>query len=254
MIAAELTGILEQYSGAVQDKKRFVGLMKDLFPGQLRETNLLIALSDMGFPAEIATAEQITGALAYRFVKRLMDEYGVNQVYADWAVAMWCVCYGQNLLHKPCAIALSESGDRGKPGVRQGVSGETRQQELPHRPENSNNHIPRTKVQRIRNVLADLFLMEEKYETKEIVSRIHAATGIKESTILPSDMCYNHNIFKAADFDKQLRIFVKLNYRTYRYVGENYPYTGAIQHRFKNGDLVTVGNWQDGVFTRYLDV
>ena len=92
--------MLRQYPNAVAEKKKFCGLMKDFFPGQQMQVHLINTTYELGIVEELTKAPQITNAFAFRFVKRLVDEYGVSRINADWAVSVWCVCYGKQLLHK----------------------------------------------------------------------------------------------------------------------------------------------------------
>jgi len=94
------TKLLAEYINALSDRKRFAGLVRDFMPGQFLQTNLLIMLYDINFHEEIEKTAQITKNFAYRFVKRLCDEYGVSESNANWAVELWCVCYGENILNK----------------------------------------------------------------------------------------------------------------------------------------------------------
>lgn len=66
------------YPEAVADTKVFAGLMKDLFPGQQMQINLINTTYALGIAGEIADAAHINNAFAFRFVKRLVDEYGVS--------------------------------------------------------------------------------------------------------------------------------------------------------------------------------
>ena len=104
MFEDDFSKMLRDYPAAVTDKKVFAGLMKDLFPGQQMQINLMNTTYELGIANEIAGVAHINNAFAFRFVKRLVDEYGVSRLNADWAVSVWCVCYGQRLLHKPCDI------------------------------------------------------------------------------------------------------------------------------------------------------
>ena len=125
MFEDDFSKMLRDYPAAVTDKKVFAGLMKDLFPGQQMQINLMNTTYELGIANEIAGVAHINNAFAFRFVKRLVDEYGVSRLNADWAVSVWCVCYGQRLLHKPCDIQISRSGNSGRPpsGRRQAIWG-----------------------------------------------------------------------------------------------------------------------------------
>lgn len=105
--------MLQKYPDAVKDKKVFVGLLKDYFPEQQMQVNLINNLFAMGIAEDIQNAAFINNAFAFRFVKALMDNHGVSRINADWAASVWCVCYGQKILHKQCDIKLGAM----KPGT-----------------------------------------------------------------------------------------------------------------------------------------
>lgn len=119
MFEDDFSKMLRDYPDAVSDKKVFVGLLKDLFPGKPMQINLISTTYGLGIASEIAGVAQINNAFAFRFVKRLVDEYGVSRMNADWAVSVWCVCYGQRLLHKPCAIQISRAKSGAAPAIKE---------------------------------------------------------------------------------------------------------------------------------------
>ena len=106
MFEVQFQQLLTEYIDALPNRSRFVGLVKDFFPGQQMKINLLVTAYDIGLCKAIETASSIDNVFAFRFVKRLMDEYGISRMNADWAVSIWCVCYGKNVLHKPCEIKI----------------------------------------------------------------------------------------------------------------------------------------------------
>jgi len=118
MFEDSFADMLRQYPEAVTEKKRFFGLMKDYFPGQQMQINLINTTFDLGIVDELAKTSQITNTFAFRFVKRLVDEYGVSRINADWAVSVWCVCYGKQLLHKPCDIEISKARTGSAPVIK----------------------------------------------------------------------------------------------------------------------------------------
>ena len=109
--------LLRQYPNAVENKKQFVGLMKDFFPGQQKQVNLISITYDLGIASDIAKAPEISNPFAFKFVKQLVDEYGVSRVNADWAVSVWCVCYGQQVLGKSCEIKISKAKSGAAPAI-----------------------------------------------------------------------------------------------------------------------------------------
>ena len=112
MFEKEFEKVLSQYRDAVDDKKKFTGLIKDFFhnPEDVKAVNLILMAYDMGIVEDMNKTARINNTFAYRYVKQLMDDYGMSRVNADWIVSMWCVCYGSHLLNKPCEIKLQEQG------------------------------------------------------------------------------------------------------------------------------------------------
>ena len=52
----------------------------------------------------------------------IVQNYGIFRTdlkgkNADWAVSVWCVCYGKNILHKPCDIEISQAKSGQKPAI-----------------------------------------------------------------------------------------------------------------------------------------
>ncbi len=111
--------LLRQYPNAVENKKQFVGLMKDIFPGQQMQVNLINITYDLGIASDIAKAPEINNPFAFKYVKQLVDEYGVSRVNADWAVSIWCVCYGQRVLGKRCEIQISKAKSGAAPAIHE---------------------------------------------------------------------------------------------------------------------------------------
>lgn len=112
MFETELEKMLSQYLDAVDDKRRFTGLIKDYFfkPEDVKSVNLLLMAYNMGIVEDIQRTARITNAFAYRYVKQLMDDYGMSRVNADWIVSVWCVCFGARTLGKACEIKLQQQG------------------------------------------------------------------------------------------------------------------------------------------------
>lgn len=130
MFETEFERLLSTYRDAIGIRSRFSGLVKDFFPGQQMQVNLLLAAYDLGVASELETVRVINNAFAYRFVKRLIDEYGISRANADWAVSAWCVCYGQHILKKPCDIKISSGKKGAAPVIEEEKTGVTQYGEL----------------------------------------------------------------------------------------------------------------------------
>lgn len=109
--------LLKDYPDAVSDKRKFMGLLKDYFPDRQMQVNLINTVHALGIVQDIQGSSQINNAFAYRYVKRMVDEFGVSRLNADWAVSIWCVCYGQNTLGKRCDIKISQAKSAAAPAI-----------------------------------------------------------------------------------------------------------------------------------------
>lgn len=106
MFEKDFENMLRTYGDSIDDKKRFLGTIADLFPNDKKNLNLMIFAYNIGIAQEIQKVPKITNAFAYRFVKQLVDDYGLSRANADWVISVWCVCYGKNILGKDCEIKL----------------------------------------------------------------------------------------------------------------------------------------------------
>lgn len=102
--------MLRQHQASLDDRKKFTALVKDLFPDQAKNVNLLLMAYNMGIAQDIQTASHINNTFAFRYVKQLMDDFGMSRVNADWIVSVWCSCYGGKVLGKACDISIQKEG------------------------------------------------------------------------------------------------------------------------------------------------
>lgn len=117
MMENKLTQVLSDNQDKIDNRKIFYGIIKDSFSTERMKSNLLLNLYDMKIHEEIFNTSVIGNAFAFRFVKRLIDEYGVSRKNADWAVSYWCVCYGRNVLGKKCEIKLADYDSASAPVI-----------------------------------------------------------------------------------------------------------------------------------------
>ena len=90
--------MLTRHQASLDDRKKFTALVKDLFPDQAKNVNLLLMAYNMGIAQDIQNASHINNTFAFRYVKQLMDDFGMSRVNADWIVSVWCSCYGGKFL------------------------------------------------------------------------------------------------------------------------------------------------------------
>lgn len=110
MFEQDFENMLRTQGAALDDKKRFTALVRDLFPAQARNVNLLLMAYSIGIAQDIQTASHIDNTFAFRYVKQLIDNYGMSRANADWVVSVWCSCYGAKVLGKRCEIEVHATG------------------------------------------------------------------------------------------------------------------------------------------------
>jgi len=82
--------------------------------------------------------------------------------------------------------------------------------------------------------------------TAEIVELVHGKFGRNKTSILPSDYCYNR-LNAGINFDKRKHIFIMIGVGEYKYVGENYSYTGFIYCKPQEEiEEKIAGEWKNG--------
>ena len=79
MFEQAFESMLRKYGSAIDEKKRFTGLVKDYFPDQAKNINLLLMAYNMDIAQSIRSVGKINNTFAFRFVKQLMDEFGLSQ-------------------------------------------------------------------------------------------------------------------------------------------------------------------------------
>ena len=104
-----------------------------------------------------------------------------------------------------------------------------------------------TKINRDSDVELAYRKAEHLFEKKRIYNRRQIINIVNneyhtEGSIIPSDYCYNRiNLDIADDFERRMHLFVYVRKNAYEYIGENFPYTGNIEHKD-----ICVGRWENG--------
>lgn len=85
--------------------------------------------------------------------------------------------------------------------------------------------------------------------SKDIKDKLIKRFNTHKNSIILSDYCYNR-YNKGIVFNQHL--FIYIDRSTYKYVGENYPYTGFIFQKSKGSEYESVvGEWNNGRFHFY---
>lgn len=96
----------------------------------------------------------------------------------------------------------------------------------------------------IYNQLKSELIIETIYSLSEILTILNTKFNTNKRSIIPSDYCYNR-LNKGIKFNKHIFIYLERN--LYKYVGENYKYTGKVYHKPRKSRLdVVVREWKNG--------
>lgn len=85
---------------------------------------------------------------------------------------------------------------------------------------------------------------EEPIPTSVIQREIERLGSYAKGSILPSDYCYN--LLNSSPCSFKHPVFIRTERGRYKYVGPNYPYTGAIFWKPQNRKERQVGRWNAG--------
>lgn len=99
-----LADIIKMYPNTLSSKQQLQGILRDMFPGETVRINLLLQAYDQGIYQDITNASVINSPFAYRHKKKLIENYGVSNEFADWAITVWCIAYGSLVLRKTCEV------------------------------------------------------------------------------------------------------------------------------------------------------
>lgn len=97
---------MKKYPHAPGYKSRFPGLFREHVHGETRDLGLLLLAWKQGISEEVAAATNLNASFVHRFSRKMSSGTGTSREWCDWAVTMWCVCYGERVLHKNCDLEI----------------------------------------------------------------------------------------------------------------------------------------------------
>lgn len=96
----------------------------------------------------------------------------------------------------------------------------------------------------VREVFKGVKLYEE-FTRAEVIHMVFVKYGRNKESIIPTDYCYNR-YNKGIKIEKRLRIFEYTCDKKFKYLGENYPYTGRVFHKPKGCCEICIGELING--------
>ena len=122
--------MLRNYPQAISERRKLVGLMHDLFPEEQMRVNLVVLAYDVGITEDLAKAVTIDASLISRCSKRMVQGHGVSIENAEWSAAVWCVCYGGEILGKAVDSEVSIPDYQGKKTSKHNAVGKTATEDI----------------------------------------------------------------------------------------------------------------------------
>ena len=120
----EFISLLQSHPECLFDEKKFRAILSDLFPRDVQMNNILVNLFHLGLPREIEELQVINDPVYYKYKKKVVKIYGIDQKLADDAIRFWFVCYGQSVLKRTVKISAIAPGVPGEqPETDQPVNG-----------------------------------------------------------------------------------------------------------------------------------
>lgn len=89
----DLAEIFRSYPGCVNTRSQLLALMRDLYHTEKRSVNLVMIAYDSGIAARIAGLKAISSDQYQRFAARLINDYGLQEQYANEAIEIWAKAY-----------------------------------------------------------------------------------------------------------------------------------------------------------------
>jgi hypothetical protein len=85
----DLKKALSVSEDCLQSRARLKGIMRDLYPEEKREVNILLNVFESGAPSRIARQGAVSGEEYKIFLKKIVGEYAMQEYYAMQALDAW---------------------------------------------------------------------------------------------------------------------------------------------------------------------
>lgn len=99
-----LARLIQDYPGALSDRRKLQALLLDLFPQDRRKRNLLMIVFDDGIVDEMRGLAQMDKLTLHRYVRSIEQGYDIRAKSAETAVMAWAEAMGLS------AVSQSEKG------------------------------------------------------------------------------------------------------------------------------------------------
>lgn len=83
-----LKTVISQHPGCMQSRKNMKSVLLDCYPEDRRTVNLILNIFECGIAKEISVKKKIDNITMNRMIQRLVDEYGLQEIYARMAIKL----------------------------------------------------------------------------------------------------------------------------------------------------------------------
>ena len=90
----DLKYVFETYPETEKNIKKLSAILRDLYPSEVRERNLIEAAYNTGVANHLKKSNKISSVDLLNYAKRLEDNYGISKKYSNLAIKIWADVYG----------------------------------------------------------------------------------------------------------------------------------------------------------------
>ena len=105
MTGSDFTNLLKAHQECLIDEKKFRAVLNDLFPTDVQMNNILVNLFHLGLPREIEELERISDPIYFKYKKRVVKTFGIDQKLADEGIRLWIFSYGEAVLNRKIHVS-----------------------------------------------------------------------------------------------------------------------------------------------------
>ena len=98
------------------ERPKLKAVLADIFPSEKLKVNLILNAYDESIVTELDRVDRIDNFLMSKFIRVLMNDYGISEDNARWSVEYWINSYGVEVLGKEnCIIAQTPTQPKSNP-------------------------------------------------------------------------------------------------------------------------------------------